>query len=85
MTLSLHPSADDSREENAWLAVDNFQQSGPSVHKHTVYQCGYGNPEEAEDENPAEVDETNVSRTREADDADKNCIIYHRWVAGNGG
>jgi hypothetical protein len=62
--------ADASGEENALPAVDNYQQSDPSVHRRTVYQCRYGNHKEAEDENPAEVDKTNVSRTKETDDAD---------------
>jgi hypothetical protein len=51
-----------------------------------VYQCGYGNQEEVEDENPDEVDETNMSRMKELDDADENwSCLYHLWVTRNGG
>jgi hypothetical protein len=85
-TSSWRHFADASREENAWPAVGNSQQSGPIVHKHTVYQCGYENPEEAEDKSLAEVDEMNVSRMKEADRADENLSCIHHWlVVHNGG
>jgi hypothetical protein len=72
--------------ENAWPAVGNSKQIVPIVHKHTVYQCGYENPEEAGDESLGEVDETNVSRMKEADDADENwSCLHHRLVTHNGG
>jgi hypothetical protein len=52
----------------------------------TVYQFGYEDPEEAGDESLAEVDEMNVSRMKEADDADENwSCLHHRLVAHNGG
>jgi hypothetical protein len=85
-TSSWRPFSDALREKNAWPAVVNSQQSGPIVHKNTVYQCGYENPEEAGDESLAEVDEMNVSRMKEADDSDENwSCLYHRLVAHNGG
>jgi hypothetical protein len=85
-TSSWNPFSDALREENTWPAAGNSQQNGPIVHKHTVYQCEYHNPEEAGGESLAEVDETNVSRMKDAGDSDEKWrCLYHPLVAHKGG